>query len=80
MTFHQNINLPGLGVLLIHPLLGFFKKAHCLLSLVGQVLYDHAKVLVFPKDLHFALISRQDGAQVLVGIRQEIQDVGWTVL
>lgn len=79
MTFHQDISLPGLRVLLIHPLLGLLKKAHGLLRLVGQVLHDHAEILVLPEDLHFALVSRQNGAQVLVGIRQKVQDVGWAV-
>lgn len=79
MTFHQDISLPGLGVLLIHPLFGLLKKAHGLLSLVGQVLHDHAKILILAKDLYFALISGQNGAEVLVGIRQQVQDVGRAV-
>lgn len=80
MACHQDISLPGLGVLLIHPLLGLLKKAHGLLSLIGQVLHDHAEILVLPKDLYFALVSGQNGAQVLVGIWQQVQDVGWAVL
>lgn len=83
-VFSPNISLclglPGLRVLLVHPLLGLLKKTHGLLCLVGQVLHDHTEILVLPEDFHFALISRQNGAQVLVGVRQQIQDVGRTVL
>lgn len=74
------MNLPGLGVLLVHPLLGLLKKAHGLLRLVGQVVNDHTKILVFPENLHLALVSGQDGAQVLVGVWQQIEDVGRAVL
>lgn len=80
MIFHQDISQPGLGVLLKHPLLGLLKKAHGLLRLVGQVLHDHAEILVLPEDLHLALVPRQDGAEVLVGVRQQVQDVGRAVL
>lgn len=64
----------------MHPLLGLLEKAHGLLGLVGQVLHEHAKVLVLPEDLHLALVARQDGAQVLVRVRQQVQDVRWAVL
>lgn len=64
----------------MHPLLGLLEKAHGLLGLVGQVLHKHAEVLVLPEDLHLALVARQDGAQVLVRVRQQVQDVRWAVL
>lgn len=56
------MRLPGLGVLLVHPLLGLFKKAHGLLRLVRQVVDDHAEILVLAEDLYFALIPGQNGA------------------
>lgn len=57
-----NVRLPGLGVLLVHPLLGLLKKAHGLLRLVRQVVDDHAEILVLAEDLYFALIPGQNGA------------------
>lgn len=71
---------PGLGVLLIHPLLGLLEQAHGLLGLVAQVLHEDAKVLVVPQDLHLAFVAGQDGAKVLVGVGQQVQDVRGTVL
>lgn len=73
-------NTPGLRVLLIHPLLGLLEEAHGLLGLVGQVLHEHAEVLVLTQDLHLALVAGQDGAQVLVRVRQQVQDVRRAVL
>lgn len=73
-------NIPGLRVLLIHPLLGLLEEAHGLLGFVGQVLHEHAEVLVLPEDLHLALVPGQNGAQVLVRVRQQVQDVRWAVL
>lgn len=73
-------NSPRLRVLLVHLLLGLLEKAHGLLRLVGQVLHDHAEVLVLPEDVHFALIPGHNGAQVLVGVRQQVQDVRRAVL
>lgn len=57
-----NVRLPGLGVLLVHPLLGLLKKAHGLLRLVRQVVDDHAEILILAEDLYFALIPGQNGA------------------
>lgn len=73
-------SIPGLRVLLIHPLLGLLEKAHGLLGLVGQVLHEHAEILVLPEDLHFALVSGQDGSQVLVCVWQQVQDVRRAIL
>lgn len=74
------MSLPGLGVLLIHPLLGLLEQAHGLLGLVAQVLHEDAEVLVLPQDLHLAFVAGQDGAKVLVGVGQQVQDVGGAVL
>lgn len=72
--------LPGLRVLLIHPLLGLLEQAHGLLGLVAQVLHEDAEILILPQDLHLAFVAGQDGAKVLVGVRQQVQDVRGTVL
>lgn len=51
-----------------------------MLGLVAQVLHEDAEILVLPQDLHLALVPGQDGAKVLVGVRQQVQDVRGTVL
>ena len=72
--------LPGLGVLLVHAFLGLLEQAHSLLDLIGQVLHHYPEVLVLPQGLHLALVAGEDGAQVLVGVWQQVQDVGRAVL
>lgn len=72
--------LPGLRVLLVHPLLGLLEQAHGLLGLVAQVLHEDAEVLVLPQDLHLAFVAGQEGAKVLVGVGQQVQDVWGAVL
>lgn len=49
-------SLPGLRVLLIHPFLGLLEEAHGLLGLVGEIIDDHAEILVLPEDLYLALV------------------------
>lgn len=72
--------LPGLRVLLIHPLLGLLEQAHGLLGLVAQVFHEDAEILILAQDLHLAFVPGQDGAKVLVGVGQQVQDVRGTVL
>ena len=71
---------PGLRVLLVHPLLAVFKQADGLLGFLGQVLHEDSEVLVVPQRLHLALIAGKDGAEVLVGVWQQVQDVRRAVL
>lgn len=72
--------LPRLGVLLIHPFLPFLEEADGLLGFFHQVLHEDPEILVLSQGLHLALVAGQDGAQVLVGVRQQVQDVGGAVL
>lgn len=73
-------NSPWLRVLLVHALLALLEQADGLLGLLGQVLHEDPEVLVVSQGLHLALVARQDGAQVLVGVGQQVQDVGGAVL
>lgn len=69
-----------MGVLLVHAFLALLEQADGLLGLLGEVLHEDPEVLVVPQHLHFALVARQDGAQVLVGVWQQVQDVRGAVL
>lgn len=71
---------PRLRVLLVHALLPLLEQADGLFGLLGQVLHEDPEVLVLPQSLHFALVAGQDGAQVLVGVWQQVQDVRGAVL
>lgn len=71
---------PGLRILLIHPLLALLEQADGLLGLLGQVLHEDPEVLVVSQRLHLALVASQDGAQVLVGVWQQVEDVRGAVL
>ena len=71
---------PGLRVLLVHALLSLLEKADGLLGLLGQVLHEDAEILVVAERLHLSLVAGQDGAKVLVGVWQQVQDVRWAVL
>lgn len=73
-------NSPRLRVLLVHALLALLEQADGLLGLLGQVLHEDPEVLVVSQGFHLALVARQDGAQVLVGVGQQVQDVGGAVL
>lgn len=76
----DSIPSPGLRVLLIHALLALLEQTVGLLGLLGQVLHEDSKILIFPQGFHFALVAWQNRAQVLVCIWQQVQDVRGAVL
>lgn len=84
IAFHKQSNgehhLPRLRVLLVHPFLSLLEQADGLFGLLGQVLHEDPEVLILPQSLHFTFVARQDGAQVLVGVWQQVQDVRGAVL
>lgn len=71
---------PWLRVLLVHALLALLEQTDRLLRLLRKVLHEDAEVLVVAQRLHLALVAGQDGAKVLVGVREQVQDVRRTVL
>lgn len=71
---------PRLRVLLVHALFAFLEQTDGLLRLLRQVLHEDAEVLVVTQSLHLALVTGQDGAKMLVGVGQQVQDVRRTVL
>lgn len=71
---------PRLRVLLVHAFLSLLEQADGLFGLLGEVLHEDPEVLVLPQSLHFTFVARQDGAQVLVGVWQQVQDVRGAVL
>lgn len=79
-TEYASVDSPRLRVLLVHALLALLEQANGLLGLLGQVLHEDSEVLVVSQSFHLALVARQDGAQVLVGVGQQVQDVGGAVL
>lgn len=80
MPYFYPLYSPGLRVLLIHAFLALLKQADGLLGLLGQVLHEDPEVIVVPQSLHFPLIARQDCAQVLVCVWQQVKDVRGAVL
>ena len=75
----HRIALPRLGILLIHPLFSFFKEADGLFCLFHQIFHEDPKVFVLSQDLHLSLIAGQDGSQMLISVRKQVQNVRWAV-
>lgn len=77
----KRVLLPVLWLLLIHPLLPLFEQADGSFGFLHQAVDVDFKVLILTElgQPLVLLIFAQYKPQMLVGIRQNIQDVWWTV-
>lgn len=74
-------SLPVLGLLLVHPLLALFKETDCPFRFLHQAIDVDFKVFILAELCEFLvlLVFAEDHPQVLVRVRQDVEDVRRTV-
>ena len=66
--------------LVVDLILGVFEEPHRLFALVHEVLHEEAEKLVIVEEGDVLLVALEHGAQVLVGVGENVQDERRAVL